>query len=108
MRIGNKKIFHLEAWVVKVMSLYKVCPASHATRRALVADAAGDSTSSTTSTWTASTSKHYESTLVSACLSSSVFLSARRCYRSVAVRLVFVFLYQGIRCIVVEFFSMCA
>lgn len=24
MRIGNKKIFHLEAWVVKVMSLYKV------------------------------------------------------------------------------------
>jgi len=23
MRIGNKKIFHLEAWVVKVMSLYK-------------------------------------------------------------------------------------
>lgn len=26
MRIGNKKIFHLEAWVVKVMSLYKVCP----------------------------------------------------------------------------------
>ena len=26
MRIGSKKIFHLEAWVVKVMSLYKVCP----------------------------------------------------------------------------------
>ena len=27
MRVGNKKIFHLEAWVVKVMSLYKVtCP----------------------------------------------------------------------------------
>lgn len=25
MRIGNKKIYHLEAWVVKVMSLYKVC-----------------------------------------------------------------------------------
>ena len=25
MRVGNKKIFHLEAWVVKVMSLYKVC-----------------------------------------------------------------------------------
>lgn len=24
MRIGNKKIYHLEAWVVKVMSLYKV------------------------------------------------------------------------------------
>ncbi len=24
MRTGNKKIFHLEAWVVKVMSLYKV------------------------------------------------------------------------------------
>jgi len=24
MRVGNKKIFHLEAWVVKVMSLYKV------------------------------------------------------------------------------------
>jgi replication factor C subunit 3/5 len=23
MRIGNKKIYHLEAWVVKVMSLYK-------------------------------------------------------------------------------------
>jgi len=23
MRVGNKKIFHLEAWVVKVMSLYK-------------------------------------------------------------------------------------
>ena len=27
MRVGNKKIFHLEAWVVKVMSLYKVRPA---------------------------------------------------------------------------------
>lgn len=25
MRVGNKKIFHLEAWVIKVMSLYKVC-----------------------------------------------------------------------------------
>ena len=25
MRNGNKKIYHLEAWVVKVMSLYKVC-----------------------------------------------------------------------------------
>ena len=25
MRVGNKKIFHLEAWVVKVMSIYKVC-----------------------------------------------------------------------------------
>ena len=24
MRIGNKKIYHLEAWVVKVMNLYKV------------------------------------------------------------------------------------
>ena len=24
MRTGNKKIYHLEAWVVKVMSLYKV------------------------------------------------------------------------------------
>ena len=24
MCIGNKKIYHLEAWVVKVMSLYKV------------------------------------------------------------------------------------
>jgi hypothetical protein len=24
MRIGSKKIYHLEAWVVKVMSLYKV------------------------------------------------------------------------------------
>jgi hypothetical protein len=24
MRVGNKKIFHLEAWVVKVMSLFKV------------------------------------------------------------------------------------
>ena len=24
MRQGNKKIFHLEAWVVKVMALYKV------------------------------------------------------------------------------------
>ena len=24
MRVGNKKIFHLEAWVIKVMSLYKV------------------------------------------------------------------------------------
>lgn len=58
MRIGNKKIFHLEAWVVKVMSLYKVCPASHATRSAFVADPARDSTSSTTSTWTASTSEH--------------------------------------------------
>jgi len=23
MRMGNKKIYHLEAWVVKVMSLYK-------------------------------------------------------------------------------------
>ncbi|KAG5221644.1 Replication factor [Salix suchowensis] len=28
MRVGSKKIFHLEAWVVKVMSLYKVS-ASH-------------------------------------------------------------------------------
>jgi hypothetical protein len=28
MRIGSKKIYHLEAWVVKVMSLYKVCPLS--------------------------------------------------------------------------------
>lgn len=61
MRIGNKKIFHLEAWVVKVMSLYKVCPTSHATRRAFVTDAARDSISSTTSTWTASTSEHYGS-----------------------------------------------
>jgi len=26
MRNGNKKIYHLEAWVVKVMSLYKVRP----------------------------------------------------------------------------------
>lgn len=26
MRIGSKKIYHLEAWVVKVMSLYKVSP----------------------------------------------------------------------------------
>lgn len=24
MRVGNKKIYHLEAWVVKVMSIYKV------------------------------------------------------------------------------------
>src|SRR5882757_2834293 len=24
MRVGSKKIYHLEAWVVKVMSLYKV------------------------------------------------------------------------------------
>lgn len=24
MRIGNKKIFHLEAWVIKVMCLHKV------------------------------------------------------------------------------------
>jgi hypothetical protein len=24
MRAGNKKIFHLEAWIVKVMALYKV------------------------------------------------------------------------------------
>lgn len=24
MRQGNKKIYHLEAWVVKVMSIYKV------------------------------------------------------------------------------------
>ena len=24
MCLGNKKIYHLEAWVVKVMSLYKV------------------------------------------------------------------------------------
>ena len=24
MRLGSKKIFHLEAWVIKVMSLYKV------------------------------------------------------------------------------------
>ena len=23
MRVGSKKIYHLEAWVVKVMSLYK-------------------------------------------------------------------------------------
>lgn len=26
MRIGSKKIFHLEAWVIKVMSLQKVRP----------------------------------------------------------------------------------
>ena len=26
MRTGNKKIYHLEAWVIKVMSLYKVGP----------------------------------------------------------------------------------
>ena len=26
MRQGNKKIYHLEAWVIKVMSLYKVRP----------------------------------------------------------------------------------
>lgn len=25
MRLGSKKIYHLEAWVVKVMCLYKVC-----------------------------------------------------------------------------------
>lgn len=25
MRLGSKKIFHLEAWVIKVMTLYKVC-----------------------------------------------------------------------------------
>lgn len=25
MRVGSKKIYHLEAWVVKVMSIYKVC-----------------------------------------------------------------------------------
>jgi hypothetical protein len=24
MRLGSKKIYHLEAWVVKVMSMYKV------------------------------------------------------------------------------------
>jgi len=24
MRVGSKKVYHLEAWVVKVMSLYKV------------------------------------------------------------------------------------
>ncbi len=24
MRVGSKKIYHLEAWVVKVMSIYKV------------------------------------------------------------------------------------
>ena len=29
MRNGNKKIYHLEAWVVKVMSLYKVWPCLH-------------------------------------------------------------------------------
>ena len=36
MRIGSKKIFHLEAWAVKVMSLYKVSsyfvPTSHSRR----------------------------------------------------------------------------
>lgn len=25
MRMGSKKIYHLEAWVVKIMCLYKVC-----------------------------------------------------------------------------------
>jgi hypothetical protein len=25
MRLGSKKIYHLEAWVIKVMTLYKVC-----------------------------------------------------------------------------------
>jgi hypothetical protein len=29
MRVGNKKIYHLEAWVVKVMSLYKVSFPQH-------------------------------------------------------------------------------
>jgi hypothetical protein len=29
MRLGQKKIFHLEAWVVKVMSLVKVCNFCH-------------------------------------------------------------------------------
>ena len=33
MRVGNKKIFHLEAWVVKVMSLYKVSVAWAQLRR---------------------------------------------------------------------------
>lgn len=47
-------------------------------------------------------------TLVRACMPSSFALYTHRCHKSVAVRLVFVFLYQGIRCIVVEFFSMCA
>jgi hypothetical protein len=29
MRLGQKKIFHLEAWVVKVMTLYKVRVSHH-------------------------------------------------------------------------------
>ena len=43
MRIGSKKIFHLEAWAVKVMSLYKVSsyftflfPAGHVTSRIIL------------------------------------------------------------------------
>jgi len=32
MRLGNKKIFHLEAWVVKVMSIYKVRAALQSAR----------------------------------------------------------------------------
>ena len=66
MRVGNKKIFHLEAWVVKVMSLYKVRPVpSYSTplaeaRGATDTDTDTDSshlvdvscsTSSTASTW---------------------------------------------------------
>lgn len=46
MRVGNKKIFHLEAWVVKVMSLYKVraprCPVSCPASPLAVVVAAGD------------------------------------------------------------------
>ena len=53
MRVGNKKIFHLEAWVVKVMSLYKVRPffLSIASSPRLTTSKTCRSTSSTASTW---------------------------------------------------------
>ena len=53
MRVGNKKIFHLEAWVVKVMSLYKVRPLFRclASSPKLITSETRRSTSSTASTW---------------------------------------------------------
>ena len=58
MRVGNKKIFHLEAWVVKVMSMYKVAKFTMSitdTTSECTDDPPICRTSSMASTWTAST-----------------------------------------------------
>ena len=57
MRTGSKKIYHLEAWVIKVMSLYKVRPRTK--RRDLFLIISPSSISSTTSTCRTLTDKCY-------------------------------------------------